>query len=82
MVTTPEQSTQATSKNKRHRKAETEVSDDVTPLSSSRKEARLANSARVEKDKTSKPNQASLKMAKRLEPISSLLASLPKPIAT
>ena len=82
MVTITEQSTQATSKNKRHRKAETEVSYAATPLSSSRKEARLANSARVEKDKTSKPNQASLKMAKRLKPISGLLASLPKPIAT
>ena len=82
MVTITEQSTQATSKNKRHRKAEMEVSYAATPLSSSRKEARLANSARVEKDKTSKPNQASLKMAKRLKPISGLLASLPKPIAT
>ena len=82
MAKPPKQTTQATDKNKRQREKDKENEDSVPPLSTTRKEAKVSKKSRPSEHSTSEPNQASLKMAKRLEPIAALLASLPKPIAT
>ena len=81
MPNTTKQTTLATSVNKRPREKEKEPKDSVNPLSRTRKDAKTSNSSYVNENSTSKVNQASLKMAKRLEPIKDLLASLPKPLS-
>ena len=76
-----EQNTEATSTKKRSRDNENEGhTASVSTLKATRNEAKSSNSSRIHEKNNQKPNQASLKMAARLEPISDLLASLPKPL--
>ena len=79
MTNSTEQTSTAASTKKRDRNDSEETEDPVNFLSQTRKEAKLSKQSR-QKD-SSEPNQASLKMAKRLEPIEALLATLPKPLA-
>ena len=81
MPNTPKQTTLVTSVNKRPHQKEKEPKDSVNPLSKTRKEAKISNSSCANENSTSKANQASSKMAKRLEPIKDLLALLPKPLS-
>ena len=81
MPNTTKQSTLVTSVNKRPRQKEKEPKDSVNPLSKTRKEAKISNSSCANENSTSKANQASSKMAKRLEHIKDLLASLPKTLS-
>ena len=58
------------------------MEDSVSFLSQTRKETNIPKLSRQnDRSDTSEPNQASLRMAKRLEPIAVLLASLPKPLS-
>ena len=75
------QTTPATDKNKRQREKYNEIKDSITPLSTTMKEAKISKKSRLSENSNPKPNQAILKMAKRLESIAALLVSLPKPLA-
>ena len=81
MSNTSEQNTEATSMKKRSRDNKNEDhTASVSSLKTTWNEAKLSNSSRIHEKNSQKPNQASLKMAARLEPISDLLALLPKPL--
>ena len=75
------QTTPATDKNKRQREKYNEIKDSITPLSTTMKEAKISKKSRLSENSNPKPNQAILKMEKRLESIAALLVSLPKPLA-
>ena len=82
MDTASEQTTPATSTQKRTGEDDNEIKELVSFLSKTRKETEISKLSRPnDKSNTSEPNQASLKMKKRLEPIAVLLASLPKPLS-
>ena len=81
MTNSPEQTATATGTKLRSSVIDKSSEDPVSDLSATRKEANLAKLSRSNDNSNSKPNQASLKMAKRLEPISDPLESLPKPLS-
>ena len=81
MTNSPEQTATATGTNTRSSGNNKANEDPVSALSATRKEAELAKKSRPKDNSISKPNHASVKMAKRLEPISDLLESLPKPLS-
>ena len=78
MTNFPEQTSDATSMNKSQ---SAKSSDNSALLSNSRKEAKLSNDVRDKDDSKSDVFALSKKKAKRLEPISGLLALLPTPLS-
>ena len=82
MVISTEQTNLATSTKTRTCHDKMDFEDSVSFLSQTRKETKISKLSRQnDKAETSEPNQTSLKMVKRLEPIAVLLSSLPKPLA-
>ena len=80
MSNTSEQNTEATSTKKRSCNNKNEdYATSISSLKTTQNEAKSVNSSRIHKKNNQKPDQASLKMAARLEPISDLLVSLLNP---